>query len=278
LAATVLFLLVPWNRTVEAPVVLAASQEETLYLRAPARLVSLHVTDRQVVKREDLLFRAEAPELRTQIAKTRFELQSVEVQLARLLSSDKERSSGVVFTQQAERLREKLSSLAKLQRELEVRAPYDGIVVDLDPDVRAGVWIGSKKPLARIVAPVGLMARGVVDESDLSRLTVGAAANFISDAGVSAHVPMVLTSIAPANQTRLSEPALADIYGGAVAVTEERGELTPRQSQFEVVLVAPGQTPLSVTRGVVHLEAKATSPFVEAWRHVARVLVREQGF
>jgi putative peptide zinc metalloprotease protein len=269
---------VPWMRVVESPAVLLAEKEEALHVSAPARVISVHVVDGQSVEQGEILFRTESPELQTSLAKARLELQALKMQSAQLPSLDRERETRLIIIQQISRAAERIASLERLQKQLDIRAPFTGTIVDLDVNVRPGVWQSPALPLARVIVASRTRARGVVRDTDLGRIANGADAVFIPDDTAAPSRPMRLEAIAAASTSQLSEPALADTNGGPVATIEEHGAQISRYGSFEVSFVSDDPAPSSVIRGTVRIEASATSPFTSAWRQVARVLVREQGF
>jgi len=278
LTGALALLFLPWVSIVEAPAVLASSNEGLIYARMPGRIKSVYAMSGQAVSAGDILFEMEAPELDTQKLKAQFELQSAEIQLGRINSVEKDMPSRLVIEQQVNRAHERLSAIKRLSENLVVRAPINGIVSDLDTNAQPGVWLGPKTELGRIISTEGVKIKAVVGEAELNRLKEGSAANFIPDDLNVPSMALRLMSIAPVNQANLTEFALADIYGGSVPVSEDHGKLLPRNAVFEVILAGDGPPPPAMQRGIVHIAAESTSPFMGIQRQVARVIVREQGF
>ena len=132
--------------------------------------------------------------------------------------------------------------------------------------------------MARLIATSQSRARGIVRDTDLSRIAAGASAVFVPDDAGAPSRPIQLASIASASTNHLAEAVLADNNGGPVATIEEHGEQLARYGGFEVAFVSGDPAPPSVIRGTVRIQASTTSWFMLAWRQVARVLIREQGF
>ena len=274
----VAMMFAPWMHVIDSPAVLFAGNEEPLHVSAPARITQVHVVEGKLVNAGDLLFRAESPDLQLKAAQARLELRALEIQSAQLPSMQKEREKILIVRQEIGRAREKMASLDRLQQKLEIRAPFAGTIVDLDTGVRPGVWQNPSRPLARLIASNQTRARGIVRDTDLSRIAVGASAVFVPEDTGTPSRPMQLASIAAASTNHISEPVLADNYGGPVATIDEHGEQLARYGGFEVAFVSADPAPPSVIRGTVRIQASSTSPFMLAWRQVARVLIREQGF
>jgi putative peptide zinc metalloprotease protein len=270
--------VLPWMSSVEAPSILVAGTEEAVHMPFAGRLQSIDVKDGQRVTAGQILFTADSSDLDRQFAKTTIERQLLELQNNRLHASDKELEGRLILRSKLAQSREKLVSIERQRQQLVIRAPLDGTVVDLDADVSAGVWLNQKQPLARIVSDTPPRVRGLVAETDVARLTAGAAAVFVGEDPTAPRRELTLVSIAPASDGRLIEAALADKHGGAVPAGEEHGEMRTRAGWFEVVFDVAGQRPEQLMRGTTRVEVAATSPLNLVWRQICRVLVREQGF
>ena len=280
-AATAAFLaacFVPWVPSVGGPALMTAMQEEAVYLPLPARVVSIEVVEGQAVRAGDILVRAHAPDLDRQLRKAHLEERVLTMQSGRLLVSDKERQDRIVIENKLQRARDKIVALTRQSEQLIVKAPFDGLVKDLDPDLAAGQWGNQRRPLARVVSESGARVKGLVGVADIDRIAAGTNAVFIPDDAKSPRVPLHAAVIAPASDGRLQEPVLAERHGGSIQASEERGELLTRQGWFEVSFDVPSVSLPQVARGVVHIDAERTSLMALMWNQFGRVLVREQGF
>jgi putative peptide zinc metalloprotease protein len=270
--------VLPWMSTVEAPSIFVAGTEEAVHMPFAARLQSINIKDGERVTAGQILFTADSTDLDRQFAKATIEKQLLELQINRLHASDKELESRLIIQSKLAQTREKLSSIERQREQLVIRAPLAGTVVDLDTEISNGNWLNSKQPLARIISDGAPRVRGLVAETDVARLTAGAAAVFVGEDPAAPRRTLTLVSIAPASDGRLIEAALADKHGGAVAATEEHGEARTRQGWFEVVFDVEGQRPAQLIRGTTRVDVAGTSPLNLVWRQISRVIVREQGF
>jgi putative peptide zinc metalloprotease protein len=270
--------VMPWMTSVEAPSIFVAGTEEALHMPFPARLQSIGIQNGQRVTAGQILFTADSTDLDRQFAKATIEKQLQELQINRLHASDKELESRLVIQSKLAQTREKLKSIELQREQLVIRAPLDGTIVDLDQDISVGIWLNSKQPLARIVSDAAPRVRGLVAETDVTRLTAGAAAVFVGEDPAAPRRALTLVSIAPASDGRLIEAALAEKHGGVVSAGDEHGESRTRQGWFEVVFDVEGERPAQLMRGTTRVDVTATSPMTLVWRQICRVIVREQGF
>ena len=270
--------LVPWVGSIEAPVVLQAAREEPLYLPAAARIQSIRVAEGQQVRKGDLLFTAVSPDLIDELARVEAQRAMLRVLAARLNSSDRQRDDRLVIQGNLQQAEAKVASIAALIGQLQVRAPMDGLLVDLDPELAPGMWQDQKHPLARLVSLTGAMARGVLEDGGLGRVKEGSEALFVPEDVSQPVRRAVVRYISPAGTGRLAEPMLADKHGGGVAASEEHGETLLKHGGVDIALEADGAAPSTLMRGVVRISASAVSPASLAWNALCRLLVREQGF
>jgi putative peptide zinc metalloprotease protein len=270
-AAMLVALFVPWMDHIETSAALVAENEAPIHISAPGKIDSVDIANGQDVVQGQVLLLAHSPELQNKLAKSKIELQALTLQSAGLQSSEKERELVL-------RVREQIASLERLSSQLQVKAPFSGRIVDLDPDVRAGVWQSPAKQIARIVSVKGARARGIVSDTDLSRIALGAKAVFVPEDVSAPSSELNVEYIGPVTTAILSEPVLAQSNGGSIPAEEHNGQLIAAHSGFEVVLQSARNGPPSLMRGTVRIEASPTAPITAAWRQGARILVREQGF
>lgn len=202
----------------------------------------------------------------------------MQTRLKRLHASDKERIERLTLENRYRQAREKAKSIERLMAELVIRSPIDGRIVDIDPELTVGAWHGTKRPLARIVSIAGIRARGVLANSDLDRLVVGATSWFVPDDISMPAQALHLVEIAAASNGRLAEPVLAEKFGGIVPASDEKGELVLRHGWADVHFAAEAPSPIQAVRGIMRVEATSVSPIRLISSQIARVLVREHGF
>ena len=178
----------------------------------------------------------------------------------------------------ARELAEVRGDLADLAR-LEVRAPFDGELLDVDTDLAPGTWVRPSQPLGIVVALGEWVVDAYVDEAALARIEVGARARFHPQGEGLTRIEGRVESIDTARATTLPHPLLAVAHGGVVETTQENGKLAPRASLYRVRIVLDAPPPSRrMDGGNVVIEGQARSPAVDWLRRAAAVLVRESGF
>ncbi len=198
--------------------------------------------------------------------------------MSRLTASRTESEQAVVLKREFKAAREKIEGLRRERAELTIKAPFAGRIGALDTALAEGTWVAPEQLLARITSPQGASVKALVADTDVRRIREGNEGVFVADEADLASRPVVLRSIAPASDGKLTEPALADMHGGPVAAVMQDRVLRAREGWVEAGYVTDSVAPSRIVRGVVRVKAEPISPVALVWRQVGRVLVREQGF
>ncbi len=281
LGAAVWFVATPWNTTVALPAVFRAADYAVLYPPVPARLVAVEAAEGQAVARGQRLFALSAPEVEFRIALAEREAAILQLRILRQAADPEELGRLQAVQQELAARLAALAGLAEQRRALELRAPLDGVVVDLNEIARPGLWVEPRLPLARVVDTRTGVVHGYVEGADRGRIAPGARAWFHPEDPLRPAIPVTVVRIADYNTRTLEAPELASTHGGAIAVRADAGgNLLPQKAVYRVILHpdAESAAPDQVIRGSVRVEGEALSHAERAWRAAAAVLIRESGF
>lgn len=272
--------VVPWSTRVEIPAVVEAGELAQIHPPRPARIVSVHASAGGHVRAGDPLVTLEAPELAEERRITEIRLALAKVQQNRRGADEVDREASLVTGSSITSLKAKLEGLLREEADLVVRAPIDGTLVELNPELHAGRWIAPREQIATIAGGSGATIRGYVAEADLWRISVGSPAAFIPDSVAFAKMPATVAAIGVQAASQVHEPELASLYGGLIAAHEDKdATLVPEQAQYAVTLTSAGpavSNGLSI-RGLVIADGEPESLLSRTWRQVLNVLVRESG-
>ena len=189
-----------------------------------------------------------------------------------------------ILRQQKASEQERLTGMLQKREQLKIRAPFNGYLENVDPELHVGQWIGTSHSFALFRSAQGSKLLGVVAAEDMQRIEQGDGGVFIPDSKLLARQSVRLTSVAPIAARELEHDLLADVEGGIVpTIQHPDGTVDLQGSWFQVELEFPtpasGQTSVnSEMRGVVILEGDAQSLLLAGLRQVASVLIRESGF
>jgi putative peptide zinc metalloprotease protein len=281
LLAIIALLSLPIFKSVSAPAALYPNEFTRLFPMEPGKIEAIGIKRGDVVKKNDVLFSIVRPELQQELRTTEIEAELTRYRLARVLADPQNLVDRGILQSQLAALEAKRDGLARRQASLIVRAPFDGTVIDIDPQVHLGRWISRKDQLATIAGASGMAARGFLSGGDRGRLDVGATGHFIPDDLTQSSLPVQLTSIASAGASEIDIPQLTSEYHGEIAVhpqnVHERLRLSPVSAQYAITAEVSGKAFSETVRGVVVLNGKGESIAGRVWRQVVKVLVREAG-
>ncbi len=282
LAMLIAAMLIPWSTRISIPSILSAEHELKLYPPYPAKLVRLNAITGMSVQRGDLLFQFEAPDLKTRAYGARERASLLQARIDRIGSDEKDRTERIVLINELVSVNKELRGLERLQQELQVKAQFDGKIVDVDPELKVGMWVNNKQPLAVLHGQSGFSVKGYVDEANLFRFGEGAEADFIPEDPSLARIALTVERVSYAAAARLNEPYMALQFGGSIATTEENPkDLVPKDAYYSVHLFPTVNAriwqPQKAVRGSTIIRGTPQSFYERAKRSVLSVLVREVG-
>ncbi|TWE05971.1 putative peptide zinc metalloprotease protein [Pseudomonas sp. AG1028] len=280
LLALVLLLVVPWQSSVELPVMLEAGRVTALHAPVAARVRQVNVQDGQTVEQGAVLVELESPDVESRQAIVRREIEILQLQIRRQAGrSETVADVGIIEQRLASAVAEYRGLGAQRERLL-VRAPQAGQVRDLMPQLAPGRWVSTQTPLARIVEG-GTRIRGYLAEDALWRITPGDKGRFIADDPMRPSLQVELLDVDANGVSYLDQEALASDHHGPIAVhRDENQRAEPVQAQYGVRLkvVDDIEAPTQPLRGVAVLQGRSESLLGATWRRLAALGIRESGF
>jgi putative peptide zinc metalloprotease protein len=272
-------LMVPWQRSVELPATLEAGRHTVLFPPLAGRVATSRIVVGGTVSEGEILLELEAPALRLQLEDVDIRLAAAQWQVDHLMARNAD----------WERIRVEEEALAALRREqgevlaqlarLEVRAPFSGIIVDRDPALSSGRWVGRADRLADLADLAQCRVIGYADEGDIGRLAAGGRGWFYPDGLDLAPAEVVLTRLDATSARRLDDAYFAGDHGGAIAVRRLPNGPVPARAVFGARFDVQGEAHCPMRRrGTVIIDAAAQSLASRLFRQATRVFNQESGF
>lgn len=271
----------PWQGWVSAPAVWRVEDSAQVYASRAGRVVQVHAELGATVAAGAELVTLESPDRQHEIQQGERRIRTLRWQLEFASVSPELRERATILRQelaseqaaQSERLRE--------QEGMTLTAPIDGTLVDQVRPLSAGDWLPEDAWVATLVAPDAGKLESYVDESDSERFAEGTKGQFYPRDFSREPFDVVVRRIDRFSTQVLTEPHLASVFGGGLAVRENAdGELIPENTLYRVVLAAPTLEggPRHVVAGEVRIRGERRSIIGGIWRRVVAVLVRESSF
>ncbi|WP_202595437.1 HlyD family efflux transporter periplasmic adaptor subunit [Stenotrophomonas panacihumi] len=276
LGIAALVLLVPWRANVHGYGVARATQQLRVYTPFPARLQQVHAPGR--VAAGASLAELDQPDIAARLQGTQANLHALEGQLSALLADPQGIGQQAAMRQRAAVQVDEASAAHAETARLRLVAPFAGVWSDIDPQRRAGQWIGTGEALGVLYDPSHWRVDAYVRQDDVSRMAVGDRVHFYPK-GSARRYDGTVTAIAGTRARQLDWPALADRYGGPIATAQQKEGLVPRLPVFHVVVElreAPAQA--LEAPGEVQVSGERRSLLGSAGRWIAATFLRESGF
>lgn len=272
-------LLVPWPASIDAPALLRAERQTALYTGVAGQLVEFAVSGVRVEAGQPIA-KLQSPDIDYRRAKTVATINGLRAQLAGQ-AFDRDAKSSLEFGWN--KLEHAIADLSVIEAEaaaLVVRAGYDGVVMDVPPHLRSGLWMPRREVIASLIDPSTQIVEAYVEEEDLPRVHPGADATFFPENNEET-VALTVASVSPAAVAELDAPEIASINGGGVAVRKsEAGKLVPDMAVYKVRLL-PKQAMTTIVRkqrGAVEIKGDDVALLSRIYRRVAAIIIRETGF
>lgn len=281
LLGVVLFL--PLNTRVQAHGWLRADEQQLLYSPFEAQLTKL--PEQRTFRKGEVVFALDSKVLGIDQERFRQLALARERQIDGLLGlPDGESRRELLASQRALHEAEERASTEQRKR-LILRAPFDGVLHDLDAELDAGAWVRPLQPLAVLVNPARWVVDAYVAEADLSRIDVGQSVRVRQLVDPPVWRDGRVQAIDVARTNALPTPMLDANHGGPLATV--KGAAVGAQARTSIArdplfrvrieLNEPvEQTRLSLVR--VQIEGRPEAPIDRILRNLVAVFVRESGF
>ncbi|MET3761794.1 site-2 protease family protein [Sphingomonas sp. UYEF23] len=275
-------LVLPLDRHVTAPAVLAPIESEPLVAGDAARIDAVRVTDGQLVRRGQIIAELSAPALRASQKGSEARIAGLETRLARSSADRVDLSNRSVIERELAAERARLQGAGEMAERLVLRAPIDGIVADLRAEIHVGRWVGGGEVVARIVSRDRADIQAYIGETGLARIEESARGRFVPDDVARSARSAKLLEIGRAAVQSLDQPLLASINGGPIAVNSDtQNHLKPREAlyrlRFLAALERSNRSPAFIQPipGRIIIDADRRSVLDDALRWLMRLVHRE---
>lgn len=275
LLAGLAVLAIPWRSQIDAVGVARAEHQLRVYAPYPAKLQSVH--SGPLVEAGQVLVVLNEPDLDSRAHSSEANARSYEARLSGLLADPAGLAEDAATRQrlnvQLEQTRATRSELARLQ----LRAPFAGHWLDLNPNWHSGQWINGQEPLGILVDPHRWQIDAYVAQDQVHHIAVGNPVRFYPE-GQTAPVAGRVLIIGSTRAGQLAHRMLSSHFGGPVQVTTQE-QLVPSSALFQVLIELDAPlAQLRETRGRVKIEGEQRSLLGDLGQWIVGVGLREGGF
>ncbi|WP_051295432.1 site-2 protease family protein [Azonexus hydrophilus] len=277
--ALMVLAIIPWRLTVESQGMLRPTQSYAVITPAGARVAGLPHKHLSTVAQGDELIRLESPELALRQANLRQRLETLSYQARAATVDDELKSRRLVFMEELAGVEAQLTAIEDELRRLRPLAPFDGVLLDLPPDVEAGQWLPRNTHIATLARLDGWRVETFLPEAEVARIGIGYWGRFITETAGGGSFWLKVERIDEDASRSLPEPMLAATRGGQILAREKGASLVPDHAMYRVTLRATGQPEAQqILRGKVIILGNPTTLAAAFLRSTSGLLIREAGF
>jgi putative peptide zinc metalloprotease protein len=278
LLVLLLIALVPWGYQVRGQGYAHPAQVHTFYSPLPARLLERPASG-GTVDAGQAIFTLEQPELayRSQLARASMDALDSQLRGLAALPDGEERRRGL-STLWAMHTAE-MQAQAEEANRLVLTAPFAGVLTDLDHEIATGTWVGTRQPLAVLVAPDRWQAELLISQDHLERIDRNSPVRFYPEGQRLFPLSGRVVDIENVRTSQLPHALLSSQHGGTIPVVPDQRGLTPRDALYRVrVELSEAPAGLKMLRGEAIIEGQPESWLLSALKPVLIVLLRELSF
>ncbi|MFT5133601.1 MAG: putative peptide zinc metalloprotease protein, partial [Gammaproteobacteria bacterium] len=269
---------IPWNTRIGTPAILQATNDATIHSVSPGVIKEVFVKEGDKVEAGEAILILDSPSLEDEINRAQRQYEVTKLRSQRRASNVDDLANMQVVFQQLQELQSRLDGFYEMKEELIVRSPIEGTVVDMDNNLHQGRWINSKLRLAHIAQLDTYTLQGVIEGRKLAQVKLDQEATFIPDEPELDTVDARVVEIEDANIQVMNTLYFASIYGGDVAVREDKEKgLVPEESLYRIKFEPLNleKTIPRVVRGEIHIKGEPRSFAFRTYDLIATVLIRE---
>ncbi len=273
-------LFIPWNSHVQIPGVLTSATYASIYSSEFAQIASIEMTRGQKVEKDQVLIVLKSAQLDKEIELARKQLKFFKLRAMRAVTNRQDKDNLHVILEQIAAEASKLDGLEKRQARLILRAPFSGVIAEINETLHVHQWINNVTPLCFIMDPLAIEIKGVASENDLDRIALEQQALFYPDDPLLPKLTASINRIDWGNIKNLDMTYFASQYGGKVAVkSNNAGVFVPEITAYAVRLGNVSSTVLQQEmRGDILIKGRPISLAKRAYELVVSVIIRESGF
>jgi putative peptide zinc metalloprotease protein len=275
----------PWQSSIHAPAIRHAAAFKIFYPPAPAEILDVSdLANGKAIKKGDILIRLSSPELMRDIARARIALENLEMTARRAQTDPVMRQKFAGIENDIAAAGHELKALSERENQLILRADFDGIITDLNPDLHGGRFIRPDEPIFTMIDQKKSQITAFVDEVSYRVMSKKPDGKFLShlNLNLSNHDAPEFLRIETIAARSLEWPQLASIYGGPIAAEPfddplEGRSLIPRNTQYRIIFIQDSSdTPSAIAEtGTLILTASPVS-ILGQWFTDALALIRAE--
>ncbi|UTJ06708.1 site-2 protease family protein [Arcobacter roscoffensis] len=273
------FLIYPWNTKVSMPAVLEAKQFNQLYAKDEAFIQEIFIKEQKQVKQGEVLAVLSSPKKSFELKQVDKKIKLLNLKLNSMAGAKKLLENRLVLEEQLLKLEKQKESLKKDIKNLQIKAPFDGIV-SLNENLEKSTWVNKKQPLFTIYNPNSFEVIAYCKEEDYSYIKQSKEAKLLLDNALE-KIDTSILSISTFSLPNIEFKELSSLYEGSIASSKNESENIVSQKAYYKVFAKVKNLEKNFSyrqRGVLVVESKPQSILEKAYIKVLATLIKESDF
>jgi len=229
-------LFIPFDVTVNSQGILKAEKSFSVITFQSSQVVKLPPPLGTKIQEGDLLMQLSSLELEQKIGLSKNKLITLNKELNSSGFDRETLAQRNVLKEQFKSAQHELNALEKEKERLKPIAPFNGEIVDVDPDLFLNEWLSKNTPVLSMIDPKSWVVDCYITEADLKRIDLKNIGWFEPDAAGLPHYKLTVISIDRDASKMVSDGSLASSNGGEVAVRMQNNKPIPENAIYHVRL------------------------------------------
>jgi len=278
LAGLIALGLLPWQTSVETNGWIHATAQHTIYTPTAGKLSVMRSAG--PVQKGEKLFTLTSPDIALNALRSQAlaEARASELRGLSGLDDGEARRKGLQLQQEQFKAEVKLYK-DELDR-MDLTAPFDGVLLDLDENLSKNTWIHTEQALAIVIDPDSWAADAFVPEKEIKRIKVGDSSKvYLLDNDLHIIEGEVI-AIDKSKTNKLPHKMLDAMHGGNIA-TLPNDESIPTQAHYKVRIAfnpEDRQQFSRISQAKIDIETEAKAWLPSLFERIAATFIRESGF
>lgn len=274
-------LTLPIDTTVSANAVLISHQDWAIHSPETGKIEHAYVKNGDLVKKGQLLFKVNAPELAMKRHAENIRRLTIEDRLSRAPGDAQDLSMNQILNNELLKSQIMIEGQERRQESMALVAPASGTMTDMSDGIYNNRWIAPSLMLGRIISRNEPRVIAFVDAGDAIRVHPGSAATLIFDDGLKESQRFVVSEVSNEALEYIESPEVLSANGGGIHANEIRPNVYKPVNAYKKVtltLAHSRQNALKIdhiSRGTVIIDAQPTSIAAYIVSRLKYVMIRE---
>jgi len=270
----------PLSRTITLPAVLHYQDYKSFHTQRPANINDIRVQNFQPVSQGEVLMVLSSETLEQEVKIARLKLERYQNLRKRQETSRELSQHSVELDQLIKEAKIELDGLLAESEEMTIRAPFNGVIRDISPEIHTGRSVNPNILLMRLINKEKMQVTGYVESEFIGRLENQADGHFRSDTNLFEKHDVKLIDISTTDTKSISYQELSSVYKGSIPADRVgEGNVQSKVPLYTLkfdITKTPENSDFT-KQGTVKLKVKPTSFSVRILRKLTSLFLRETG-